>query len=253
MSCPNCSAEMNVVNFDNQIILHCPNCGGSFFEENSINRISRESAFQLSQDKKTTEVSGQGKECPKDLSALKPILTDSTDLTDQPFPPDVTLLECPKCRGIFAYPDDLVKFKKAQNAKIEYFKVWGMPIPSLRAVVVLSFVALVSAITFSRFILFQQESLGQAKASDLIKKIDVSQSGYYRFISFTTTLPVLSRIILRDRGGKTITKMMSEKPSKLHFITISDFPQQAEVYYQIYLIDKDGKWIRTEEKKLEKR
>ncbi len=253
MSCPNCATEMQVVNFDNQMILHCGNCGGSFFEENSINRISQESAYQLSQDKKTTEVSGQGKKCPKDQSALKPIPTDSTDSTDQPFPSDVTLLECSKCKGIFAFSDDLVRFKKAQSAKIEYFKIWGLPLPSLRAVVVLSFIAMVSALTFSRFILFQQESLGQAKASDLIKKVDISQSGYYRFISFTTSLPVLSRIILRDTGGKIVTKMMSEKPSKLHFITITDFPQQAEIYYQIFLIDEKGKWVKTEERKLEVR
>ena len=236
---------MSVVNYDNQIILHCSNCGGSFFEENSINRISQESAYQLSQDKKSDEVSGQEKNCPKDKLALVTLTNDES------IPSDVTLLECSKCKGIFTFPDDLVRFKKAQDAKIAYFKIWGIPLPSLRAVVVLSFVALVSALTFSRFILFQQESLGQAKASDLIKKIDLSQSGYYRFISFKTSIPLVSRIVLRDTGGKIITKVMSEKPAKLHFTTISDFPKQAEVHYQLFLIDEKGKWVKTEERKFE--
>lgn len=247
MSCPNCNEEMSVVNYDNQIILHCANCGGSFFEENSINRISQESAYQLSQDKKSGELSGQEKKCPKDQNILQPISTGSTDLTDRPIPSDVTLLECSECKGIFSFPDDLLKFKKAQTAKIEYFKAWGMPLPSIRAVVVLSFVALISAFTFSKFILFQQESLSQAKASDLIKKVELSQSSSYRFISFTTTIPVISRIVLRDTRGKIVTKIMSGKPSKLHFITISDFPKQAEVYYQIFLIDEKGRWVKTEE------
>ncbi len=236
---------MNAVNYDNQIILHCGNCGGSFFEENGINRITSDSAYQLSNDKKSDEISGQEKKCPKDQFALTPITND------QAIPAEITLLQCLKCHGVFIFPDDLVQFKKAQEIKIDYFKIWGMPLPSLRAVVVLSFVAMVSALAFSRFILFQKYSLEQARASDLINRVELFQSEYYRFISFFTPTPLLSRIIVRNTQGKIVTKMVSEKPSKLHFTTISDFDQKDALYYQIFLIDEKGKWVKTNEMKFE--
>lgn len=246
MSCPNCAAELNNVIYDNQSILHCQNCGGSFFEENGINRITQDSAFKLSQNKKSDEVSGLEKKCPKDQTPLSVIDNNES------VPADVTLLECKACKGIFVFPDDLVKFKKAQEVKVDYFKTWGIPFPSLKSVVILSFIAFISATVFFRFLLYQNGSLGQSQARDLIKQISFSKSGRYGFISFKTSLPFRSFIVITDtRTRKVFSKEISSKPTYLHYLTITDISFNDPLTYHIILIDEKGKEVRTEEKKLE--
>jgi len=237
---------MSVVNYDNQIILHCDNCAGSFFEENGINRISQQSAYELSQNKKSDEISGLEKKCPNDETILIALHENES------IPSDVTLLQCQKCKGVFAFPDDLIRFKKAQEVKVSYFKTWGIPLPSLKAVVILSFVALVSAAVFSRYLLFQQGSLGQTQAQNLIKKISFSRSGRYLFIYFNSTLPLRSSIVFTDtKNGNVFTEIVSSKPTTLHHITTTDISFTESFTYHVVLIDGNGKEVKTEEKKLE--
>lgn len=243
MLCPNCDEPMNVVNVDNQILLHCSNCGGSFFDQNGINRISSESIFKLSQDKTSDEVSGQQKLCPKDK-----ILLNSMQ-NDQSIPPEITLLQCSKCKGVFIYPDDLVKFKKAQEAKISYFKIWNIPLPSLQAIVVLSFIAFISAAAFSRLVFFQSGS-APTQASNVIKKVYVSSSGRYVFISFKTELPFRSEIVFKRQNGTEVKKQISAKKTTLHYITVTDISLSESATYHIILTDNSGKTIQTEEQKL---
>lgn len=246
MPCSNCGNELKTVTYDNQSILHCQNCGASFFEENGINRITQESAFQLSQDTKSEEISGSEKKCPKDQTVLKALEKKES------VPAEITLLRCQTCKGIFVFPEDLVKFKKAQDVKVDYFKTWGIPLPSLQSVIVLSFVALISAGVFFRFLLYQNGSLRQTQARDLIKNVSFSKSGRYGFVSFKTTLPLRSLIIITDtKTNKVFTKQVSAKLAVLHFVTIADVPFTDPITYHIVLIDNSGKEIRSEENKLE--
>src|SRR4030067_1508449 len=107
MFCPNCLEKMNDDVADGQMILHCQNCGGTFFLDNGINRISLLSAQKLAFDKKINEIFSHDKSCPKDQTMLKPIQSEEN------IPPNTTLLKCETCNGIFAFPNDLVIFTKA--------------------------------------------------------------------------------------------------------------------------------------------
>lgn len=230
---------------DNQSVLHCSNCGGNFFEENGINRITLKSAQLLNQDKKSDEVSGQQKKCPKDASSLSPVENGET------IPQNVTLLRCPTCKGIFTFADDLLKFKEAQAAKLNYFKAWNMPLPSLRAVLVLSLFLVLSVGFFSRLNSFLQYTSQQSQASDLIKKVYISKFAHYIFISFKSERPFLSKIVFTDKTeNTTIEKNISVTPKELHQLTTTDVKTEDEVYYQIILVDEKGKEIKTEKKKL---
>lgn len=252
MLCPNCGQAMNLVTADNQKILHCSNCGGSFFEENGINRISLTTAQNLADDKKSDEISGSEKKCPKDENLLKPISTNFNQFQPilTPIPPDVTLLRCSKCRGIFAYPDDLVKFKQAQVAKIEYFKLWQLPLPSLKSVIILGVTALIFTAVLVNYTYFQN-GLYSTKASDLIKKFYISSSNNYLFLFFKTEKPFRSKIIFEDATNKkTINKIISSQPKTIHQLTTGDINLENEIYYQIVLMDEKGREIKTEVRKL---
>lgn len=245
MLCPNCSQTMDYVNLDNQSILHCNNCGCSFFDENGINRISKLSAQKLAKDKKNSEISGKEKLCPRDKTVLVAI-------QDESIPQDVSLLRCSKCNGIFAYPDDLIFFKKAQSAKINFLKIWKMPIPSLKTVLVFSFLGIISLSLIAGFNSIQKKQINKSQAQDLINKINISTSGPYLFISFRTGIPLYSEIVFEDKTtGKKTVKSVSEKPNTLHYITTGDINLKNEVFYKIILIDEVGEKTETTKQKLD--
>lgn len=236
---------MTVKVLENQTILHCQNCGSSFFEENGINRITVKEAEELAKDKTTDEVSGADKLCLKDGTVLK--VMDS----GENIPPNATLLRCPTCKSIFVFPEDLILFKQAQEAKLNYFKAWQIPMPSLQTVVVLSFVAFAAAIIFSRSVYFQGNSISTTQAHDLIKKIYASKSGQYIFVSFTTQIPVTSRVVFRDAtNGKIVKKEASTNYTTVHYITTGNLNPNDNIYYTIVLKDKNGKEVWIEERKL---
>jgi len=246
MLCPNCGETTEYVSLDNQNVLHCRNCGSSFFEENGINRITEDSAKKLFDDKKTDEISGHEKKCPKDQTPL--LLVHD----DEAIPSDVALLRCPKCKGIFTYPEDLLLFKKAQNAKVEYFKAWHMPLPSLRTVLVLTFLAVVSFSLFMSLSSIRQKTINQSQAQDLVKGFTTSKSGHFLFVSFKTMVPVTSEIVFIDKTTHSeISKPVSEKATTIHYLSTGDVNLDNEIYYSLTLTDAKGNVVKIPEKKLE--
>ncbi len=238
MSCPNCKEELQEQITDGQTIWHCKNCGGTFFEENGINRISISTAEKLSQDKQSEEILSEAKLCPRDHTPLT-VINHS-----EAVPTTVTLLECATCHGVFTYPDDLVRFKQAQLAKIQYFKIWNIPLPGLKSVIVLSVALFASAFLLSTF--FNQQ-LTPTQAEDVVKNVHISQSNRYLFISFRTTIPVMSRIVFTNTAtGVRVEKQMQTNLSTLHYLTVTEFPAQT-VSYQIILRSKSGEEFKTKE------
>src|SRR3989338_1532827 len=246
MLCPNCKQKLDSDVIDEQQLLHCSNCGGTFFEENGINRITVKSAQSLSSDLKTTEFSTEEKQCPKDQSLLRPASGTEN------IPPDVTLYFCNSCKGIFALPNDLFIFKRAQSAKIDYFKIWRIPLPSIRSVAVLSVFLFISVLSLATYLYWQNQYAYKIEAEDLIKNNYVTVSSRYLFFTFTTDLPLKSKIVLSDKTtGQTIAKIINLEPDTFHQLITSEININNEIYYQIIIFDERGREGRTEMKRLE--
>lgn len=246
MICPNCRQKMDADVVDNQSILHCSNCGGTFFQDNGINRISLSSAQNLASDTKVSDISIHDKLCPRDQTLLVPFQSEET------IPPDVVLLNCTTCKGIFAYPNDLVIFKKAQSVKIDYFKLWGIPLPSIKSVAVLSVFLFVSLVSLLTYTYWQTQNIYSIQAQDLVRDVYITSSNRYLFISYKTRLPLRSRVIFTDTTSQeTIEKIASVELSTFHQLTTADVNIEDEIYYQIVLNDEKGRETRTEMKKLE--
>jgi len=236
---------LKTVEADNQTILHCSNCGASFFEPNGINRISILTAQKLSSDHAGDEISGEEKLCPRDKSVMK------TVADDEAVPTNVTLLRCPTCRGIFAYPDDLWRFKSAQKAKLEFFKLWDKPLPTLRAVMLFSFFALISATIIIGGYSAASRRTTQTQAENVISHVNFTLSGRYLLLTFKTATPMTSSLVLSDKKtGKITTKVVSDQPATVHYLTISDINKRDEIYYVISAVDNSGSKVTTEEKRL---
>ena len=246
MLCPNCKEKMNSDVVEGQNILHCPNCGGTFFQENGINRISVETAQNLSSDLKTSERFSTETLCPKDLTLLAPFRSVES------VPQDVTLLYCSTCKGIFSYANDLLIFKKAQAAKIDYFKLWNIPLPSIKSVAVLSIMLFVSILSLTAYTYFQRQNIYFIQAEDQVKNIYITTANRYLFISFKTVLPLRSHIVFTDiTTNQTVEKLINSKPATFHLLTTGDINIEDEIYYQIVLTDERGNVSKSDLKKLE--
>ncbi len=243
MLCPNCSEQLDSTEMSNQKVLHCKNCGGNFFEENGINRVSPKDAISLTKDASNSVVTGTPKVCPKDSIFLH--IIDS----DEAIPHDVTLFKCPKCHGIFAYPDDLIKFKKAQSIKIEFFRIWGTPLPSLKSVLVTTFIAIMALTVYANL---TNKALQTTKASTIIGTVKFSNKGRYVFVNFTTSIPYISSILLNDQIDHTTRIVSLDKQAQtIHFGIISNVELQHGISYQLILNDGNGTVFKTDEKPLE--
>lgn len=248
MNCANCGEQMSQLTRDNHQLFHCPNCGASFFEDNVVNRITLETSKFLSESRLTNTPNHIAalKKCPKDQSVMQPILNSEA------LPRSVTLFHCKLCNGLFAGPDELVKFKEAQQVKVNYYKVWEMPLPRLHSVLIIFMIAILTGSVFVSISAISRSAVYRIEASELIQKVNLFKSGRYILITFRTTTPFISEIILRNQStDKQLTRPVMKQLSTQHFATISDINTADEIYFKIRLIDGDGRSIESEERKLE--
>lgn len=198
----------------------------------------------MASEKKTDELSGEEKYCPLDKTLLLPVQSEAVPL-------DVTLLKCVDCRGVFAFPDDLVRFKRAQKAKINFFKLWSKPLPSLKSVLVVSFFAVTTLSLIASFISFSNLKYSTSSAADVIQHLVTLRTGNTVFISFSTTRAAVTHIKVKDKTSKkTFTISISSEPTTLHVLTTTKIDPTHDVYYELIITDNEGHEIRSPEKKL---
>ncbi|MBI1863100.1 zf-TFIIB domain-containing protein [Candidatus Microgenomates bacterium] len=243
MTCPSCREQMRSIMLDNQEILHCANCGSSFFEDNGINRIGIERARELAKERYNRgSAIGPKPTCPRDESQLK-LLANVESI-----PATVRLFQCPQCLGILAGADDLELFKRAQLSKLDYFKSWNLPLGSLRGVLAIGLLVLLSGSLFWSFNTLSKEATIRSEAAGLIKHVDVSQTDSYIFFSFRTKTPVRATLIIENRADHSITTQpMSGDLKTVHTVSIPRPADTKLIFYRVRLEDADGHTVDTKE------
>ncbi len=235
---------MKVENFDNEIVLHCQTCGSSFFDKDGIKHISAASARKIAEDAQGHYVLGNKKLCPKDQTEL------TQKENDPLLPKNTVILECPNCKGVFAYPDDLLKYKGVRDLS-PMSAVSMKLLPAPKTIFMLSFVAVMSLAVLMNFGTLSQNFSTSSRADEQIKKILINSDPQkrYLFMDFVTESAVTSKIVFKDRSTEEeITKEVSIEPKTAHKLVTGELDLSHEIYYQIYLGDSTKP---TEEKKLE--
>lgn len=244
MNCPNCGQQMSVVNCDNEIVLHCATCGSSFFEQEGIKHISKSSAQKLADDAQGHYVLGNIKKCPKDQGQL-------AERTGDPLiPKNTVLLECPTCHGLFAYPDDLLKYKGIREAApISPVSLKLLPAP--KTIFMLSFFAVLSMAILMNFGAISKNFSTGSKADEMIKKViaNTDTNKHYLYLDFITEAKTVSKVRFIDKTtGKEVVKNVALEPQTVHHLVTTDIDLTHDIYYQIILGDSSKP---TAEKKLE--
>lgn len=231
MQCPNCSQTMEVLNCDNEIILHCKTCGSSFFDLGGIKHITAGSARRLADDAQGHYVLGNEKLCPKDHTLL------IQKIDDPAVPQNTVILECSTCHGVFAYPDDLLKYKGIKDpTPISPLSMKLLPAP--KTIFMLGLFAVFSLGIFMNYGAISRSLSLNSKADEMIKKVYTASDSqkHYLFFDFTTENAVTSQIKFTDRTtGKEIVKDVSSKPQKVHHLTTTELDLTHNLFYQIIL------------------
>lgn len=243
--CPDCGHSL----LAKRVITHswgrvevdqCPFCAGIWFDHFEVNQVPLSEIKRLSKEKpklKPGEAIGEGK-CPHCLVALVPLRSESV-------PKYLNVLSCPQCRGNWFSQKNLFAFKKAQKAKIDYFKRWRIPLPSTFSVLlpVLVLVALTLTIPAILIKLKEQEEIRIRAGEVLIKPTVIKLNPTLVIVTWATTAPVTSEIKYwtQDLRPKTIT--VSEILSTNHIVELKNLTPKVDYFYQLILKDKEGNLI----------
>jgi len=229
MQCPNCGQVMNVRNVDNEIVLHCATCGSSFFDKKGIDKITPSSARMLAEESQGQYVLGNQKVCPKDKSVL-------LEKIDPALPKNTVLLECPSCEGIFAYPDDLLKYKGIKDPKPLASGAFNLlPAPRslfmLASFAVLSLAVLLNAPRLARF-----TSTNTRASTMKVSNVHFSKVGPQYFILFSTNEKTTANVIFYDSQKKQTFESVSisTEPKTVHQAVLpAAFDPTTDVYYSV--------------------
>lgn len=245
MTCPLCQNPMSSIEIettDSQItsVDECHNCGGHFLPPILANFITVNTAKNIdSIIPKASSVPAASPTCPQCKQPMSSIKDDSV-------PQTVTVFSCPNNHGEFYPKNQLLYFKKAQDAKINYHKLWGIPLKSAFAIIIpvlIIFTAIVVTPNIIDQMKLNQEN--RVKAGDILTQPLITPiSANQVLISFSTKNAVKTSITFTEGFNKTID--VSVENDKNHLISISDLKPQTTYKYFI-TIDYLGKKTTTTE------
>lgn len=245
MTCPHCSSPLSFISLDTtdgqtQTVDECLNCGGHFLPPYLANFLSTETAKNIdSVLPKSKIVPATHPVCPKCGQTMPSIKDDSV-------PETVTVFTCPNNHGDFFPKGQLLSFKKAQQAKIYYHKLWGIPLKSAFAVII-PLIVVFTAITVIPTIIKQigtsQES--RVKASDILTAPLITPiSNTQVLISFSTKNSAIASIRFTEGLNKTFT--ISQTPQTNHLLSV-DGLTSGTLYKYVISLNIKGKITTTQE------
>lgn len=214
----------------------CLNCGGHWFPRWLANDISLNVAKNIdSVVPQATVTTPQQPRCPECQFRLSLIQNDSVVR-------GVTVWACPQGHGNFFPIHDLFNFKTAQEAKITYHQVWGVPIKSVLAVLLP--VVAVLTIAAGTPVLIRQVSQSQetrTQASLVIKTPLITQlTPTSTIISFTSTAPMITEITISQDDRVVFVLPVSDTLQTTHTITVTGLSSQIPYSFVIKYTDSTG-------------
>jgi len=224
----------------------CPFCSGIWFDHFETNQVILSEIKRLAQEKPKTKIDqtiGQGK-CPHCLAPLVPIQSESV-------PKHLNVFTCPQCRGNWFSQKNLLEFKVAQKAKVNYFKLWRLPLPStfsvLLPILILTVITLSIPVTLINLKDKEQREEIRIRANEIIIKptvINLNQTSV--IVTWVTTTPVFSEIKYWTKSMLPKTLIVSLAPSANHTIELKNLLPNTLYFYQLIVIDQSNRQIPSE-------
>lgn len=245
MDCPHCHQPLSALEIEtsdghSHSIEECLSCGGHLLEPYLANFLTLETARNIDSIlPKSHAIPTATPSCPKCGQIMPGIKDDSV-------PQTVTVYTCPNHHGDFFPKNQLFLFKEAQQSKIYFHKLWGIPLRSAFAVLI-PVLVIFSLVTLLPSILQQVTTTQETriKASEIMTPPLITPlSSTQILISFSTQRP--AKTSLRFTEGLSKTLIVSDTPQTNHLISLEDL-SPGTLYKYVLVINLNGRPITTSE------
>lgn len=252
MLCPSCNHPLYPIPAETAMgirftLSRCGNCSGVWFDPLEIESVPYHEVVRLAKmtvvRRSSSHVTGFSDKpllCPVDNHDLNPLHREATPHTLQ-------MMQCSKCKGVWASFKTLTSF-------VENLEEKGKPAPgdevifplsssSVGPFLVAAFLCLSTLITL---IVLRNNQEQRAYATQLMVGItDISISPTTQFISFQTRVPVTAQISYGTTRLGMITKPVDTKPATIHQITLNNLLSNTGYIYTLTLTDASGNSYTT--------
>lgn len=141
--------------------------------------------------------------------------------------PEVLAWYCPTGHGYFFPRGNLRKFRQTQEARVTYHKLWQIPMPPLRSVLLASMVivaAVASVVTLSK--LRHSQSI-ETQAREVIAYHDVIVTDAGITVLARTNVPTTLAVTIRETG---LDAEMNSPDGRTHSLTVYDLEPGSYSY-----------------------
>ena len=175
--------------------------------------------------------------CPECGTALFPAAEES-------IPRSVTAYQCPRGHGYLFPRQELAKFKAAQEAKISYHRLWNIPLPDMKSVL-LGSLGLVMAIGLGITVFEMQKSRDiRSSAARAITSQTASVSVDTHSVIFSAITGFQTSVVVHIEALNGFAQTMDTKDQTIHTLTVRDVPNGTYEYY--FTVAYAGDLVRSE-------
>lgn len=243
MHCPYCDHDLQTITSTNKqgldlTLKECLYCGGHFISSHDINELPLKHAKTVDAVLPKGEVHPKEEpRCPVCNSRLSLIKSDAVAK-------GIYIWSCPNGDGNFFPRGELLEFKTAQEAKLTYHRIWGIPFTSIATVMLPALVFLAIASTapalYHRVTSPKIETnTPQASANFSTPNVNPT-TDTSALIYFTTTVPATTKLNLYQGGQLLDSVTVSPTDTLIHTINISDITFDGSFTYSLILTYAGG-------------
>lgn len=238
MNCPECDIQLKTIDFNSKNkaykfnIAYCSSCGGFWLDSFTVNNLTVEDVRMFDNlIKNRRQTTKNLLLCPRCQLALK-------SLEGESIPRQIAILSCDQCGGRWFPAGELLKFKQAQSAKLNYLKTWNIPLKSTFSVLLpLAFIFLFGLSLPIFYTFFKNYKLlkpRQIAPQQFFQQPESNlQSATEIEISFTTEKEAITFIEYGLSKNDLKKEYISTKPTTKHTIILSNLIPNREYYYRL--------------------
>lgn len=242
MQCPNSDGELisHTTYGENNLTVSystCPTCRGHWMESFAANFIKLAPSDLQRTGARLVHPEGARK-CPVCQKALE-------RATGENVPDTVWAYRCPENHGYFFPAGELAAFIKARVAKIEYHKVWNLPLPNVASVLLAGFLVLIltgGLLTGFRSVQNRQTTTSEAK--DVLSSEHAYVIPQTREVLFTAQTQQDAVLTVHIPEFNNFEKILSSTDHRTHTLVARDIPTGSYRYY--FTMEMNGKKIQSE-------
>lgn len=171
MKCPDCGSNFTDIPFEGGMLHRCFKCGGFWADSYVLNKLTTKDLASWRRISISSSWLSQGKGvCPADGMMLAPYSGES-------IPKSLAVKRCARCGKWWFPSESLFEYKPAAEAKVSYFRLWGLVSDSKSLLLpVMSVVVLIVGAIFG-VNLVQKNQFASVGADSGIRDIAVTYAG----------------------------------------------------------------------------